>query len=89
VESDDNSISRRDALSRVAAVPVALGLAAGATTEAEAAKLSQKAAAYQDKPKGKQECDGCRFFEKPNACSIVDGKISPKGWCKLFAAKGK
>jgi hypothetical protein len=91
---DHDSISRRDALTRVAAVPaVAVGLAAGLTAPAEA-KTAQKAAGYQTHPKGNQECDGCRFFlankkdpKKNGSCQLVDGSISPKGWCKFYNKK--
>jgi hypothetical protein len=44
---------------------------------------------YQEKPKGPQECDNCLQFVAPAACKLVDGKINPKGWCQLYAAKPK
>jgi len=25
------------------------------------------------------------LFEKPNACKVVAGEVSPDGWCKAFA----
>lgn len=87
-------LSRRAALGRVAAVPaVAFGLAAAAALPAEAAKMSQKAAKYQNHPKGSAKCDNCRFFIEPKgkskdgACRIVEGKISPNGWCVAYAKK--
>jgi hypothetical protein len=87
VNSND-LLSRRAALRRVAAVPaVALGLAAAVGGTAEAAKMTQKAAAYQNKPKGNDKCAGCRFFQAPSSCQLVEGKISPNGWCKMFNAK--
>ncbi len=52
-------------------------------------KLSQAQAKYQDKPKGDQRCDGCVQFLSPNGCKVVDGKISPSGWCMLYAPKPK
>jgi High potential iron-sulfur protein len=51
------------------------------------AKVAQSAVAYQEKPKGTQRCDGCSLFQAPNACKVVDGTVSPQGWCSLFAAK--
>ena len=77
-------VSRRTAL--IAAVGVAPLLALGATG-AKAAKLSQKAARYQDSPKDGKQCDGCNLFVAPNACKSVDGTISPKGWCMLWVKK--
>jgi hypothetical protein len=51
------------------------------------AKVPQKTVAYQDKPQGDQRCDGCTNFQPPNACKLVEGQISPQGWCSLFTKK--
>ena len=56
-------------------------------TDAKAAKMAQAAAGYQDSPKGAQQCDGCALFQAPNACQLIDGNISPSGWCKFWAKK--
>jgi len=50
-------------------------------------KVPQKTVSYQDKPKGNQRCDGCANFQPPNACKMVEGDISPQGWCSLFRKK--
>jgi high potential iron-sulfur protein len=52
-----------------------------------AAKMAQKAVEYQDTPKGDQECSNCSLFQEPNSCTLVDGEISPKGWCKFWVKK--
>ena len=85
---NEKSIGRRDALGRLAAAPVAaLGAAAALTASAEAAD-NKKQFKYQDKPgPGGKKCDGCRFFRKPNGCTIVKGKISPNGWCIAWAKR--
>lgn len=59
-------------------------LTLGSKPAAAADKMTQKQAAYQEAPKGNQQCDKCKLFQAPNACSAVEGKISPNGWCKLF-----
>lgn len=81
-----NGVSRRVV---IAGTAVAVGAAAaGAATRASAQqKISQANAKYQDHPNNNQQCDGCIQFEPPNACKIVDGTISPKGWCQFFGAK--
>ena len=81
-----SSVSRGLVLKRLAAIPfVALG-AGAALSPAQAATDNKKQFKYQDKPGPKnQRCDGCRFFRKPNACTIVHGKISPSGWCIAWA----
>jgi hypothetical protein len=69
---------------------LALGAPAAATMVSQARaqeKLSQPDAKYQDTPKGDQRCDGCMLFQPPNTCKIVQGEISPSGWCQLFVKK--
>ena len=56
-------------------------------TQAQAAKMAQKAVAYQDTPNGDKRCDGCSLFHAPNACKTVDGEISPSGYCKIWVKK--
>jgi hypothetical protein len=49
--------------------------------------MSQKAAGYVGKPKGKQRCDNCVQWAPPASCNIVAGPIRPSGWCNLYVAK--
>jgi hypothetical protein len=49
--------------------------------------MAQKAVEYQATPKGDQECSNCSLFQEPNACTLIDGEISPKGWCKFWVKK--
>jgi hypothetical protein len=81
-----SSVSRGLVLKRLAAIPV-LALGVGATlSPAQAAADNKKQFKYVDKPGPKgAKCSGCRFFRKPNACTIVHGKISPNGWCIAWA----
>ncbi len=53
------------------------------------AKIAPNLVQYQDKPKGDAECDKCLQFVAPGSCKVVDGKISPKGWCAAYAPKPK
>lgn len=53
----------------------------------KSAKISKVQVKYQDKPNGKQHCAVCNNFIAPDACRLVEGKISPSGWCTLFTAK--
>ncbi len=57
------------------------------TTEEAAALMPQKAAKYQTTPKGNQSCANCSHFQPPASCGLVQGPISPKGWCMFYAAK--
>jgi len=53
--------------------------------EAAAEKLSKAQAQYQDSPKGIAMCATCTLFVAPRACKVVDGDISPNGWCRVYA----
>jgi hypothetical protein len=55
-----------------------------AAAQSPAPKISRAQAAYQDKPQGGLSCQSCTFFRKPHACQVVEGEISPDGWCRLF-----
>ncbi len=48
-------------------------------------KQSKQAAEYQDSPKGIQMCATCTLFVAPRSCKVVEGDISPNGWCKVYA----
>ena len=51
-------------------------------------KVSQASVQYQTQPKGEQKCGACQhFIAGSNTCNLVDGQISPEGWCKLWAEK--
>jgi hypothetical protein len=60
-----------------------MGIARGALAQGSA-KLSKASAQYQDSPRGGLSCVGCTFFRRPRSCQVVEGDISPQGWCKLF-----
>jgi High potential iron-sulfur protein len=64
----------------------AMGIcAAPEPTRAAGEKLSKQQAEYQDSPKGIQMCATCSLFEAPHACKVVEGDVSPSGWCKAYA----
>ena len=48
-------------------------------------KLSKRQAECQDNPKGIQMCATCTLFVAPRSCKVVEGDISPDGWCKSYA----
>ena len=80
------ALSRRSVL-HIAIAGGGVLLAGTVATPAAAAKIAQKSAHYQGTPKGKARCDGCRQWQAPAACKVVDGAISPAGWCMLYAPK--
>ena len=89
MSSKPKHFSRRVLFQRVATFAVGSSIAygVGLNRAVAQAKVPQKTVAYQDKPKGTQRCDGCTNFQPPNGCKLVEGEISPQGWCSLFAQK--
>lgn len=89
--SDSNrrsdSVSRRRVIAGVALAVGTAAAGAAATRVSAQQKISQADAKYVDHPNNNQQCDGCIQFEAPSACKIVEGTISPKGWCQFFGAK--
>lgn len=81
--------SGRHTRRRILAVAIGGGVAAGGLlSQADAqAKLSKTVAKYQDHPNGQQRCQICLQFRPPSSCHLVEGVISPTGWCQFFAAK--
>ena len=59
-----------------------------------AAKAAKSAMQYQDKPHNGQDCDDCLQYipgktkTAMGECKIVEGPISPTGWCIAFVKKG-
>ena len=55
---------------------------------AQAKKIAQKVVKYQDTPRFKRKCDECKFWvAKDQSCEIVEGTVSPNGWCIRWTKK--
>lgn len=82
------AVARRDFL-YVAALGsgAMLGGSLIASPAAAANKLPPKAVNYQPTPRGTQRCDNCVNFQPAASCKLVEGAISPAGWCTLYNAK--
>ncbi len=87
--TQDISTSRRRLLG-IGLTTLAGGILAVATARAQDAdsKVEQSVVQYQGSPKDGQKCSGCANFVAPNACKVVQGNISPEGWCVAYAPKG-
>lgn len=79
--------------SRRALFRLLAGVAVGATTMSVAgiadaqSKVDKKTAKYQDQPNKGQSCSQCNYFRPPKSCQLVQGDISPNGWCSFFLKK--
>jgi hypothetical protein len=78
-----SGVSRRTVLFAAAGAAPLLAL----TSREAQAKLAPTAVKYQTTPKDGHQCDGCVQFVAPNSCKLVDGEISPTGWCLLWVKK--
>lgn len=83
------AVSRRDFLNITAVGAGALVVAGtgSSISAAEKKKFSQQQAKYQPVPKNGQRCQACALWQAPTSCQVVDGTVSPAGWCILYQAK--
>lgn len=60
-----------------------------AATSETPEKVAQANVLYQSQPKGGEKCADCiNFIAESNTCKLVEGQISPDGWCNLWTRKG-
>jgi High potential iron-sulfur protein len=85
-------VNRKEAFQHLVVLPALAALIATTTTTAQA-KGTKSQFKYQDKPNGNQKCGDCSLFI-PNKntpangeCKVVEGPISPNGWCTAFSPK--
>jgi len=85
---EQSKLSRRSVLKRATLLAVA---AVAATVlphrQAVAQKVSKEAMKYQDKPNGDKMCSNCLQFVPPDSCKVVEGTISPNGYCLAWVKK--
>jgi hypothetical protein len=74
------TISRRKLIGTLA------GAAAATAIEGASAqpKMTKAQAEYQDTPKGILMCATCTLFIRPSSCKVVEGDVTPEGWCNAF-----
>lgn len=52
---------------------------------AASAKIQQASVQYQTQPKDGKKCADCmHFIAESKTCKLVEGSISPNGWCTLW-----
>lgn len=81
-----DGISRRQLLRGAAIAAGGAAVLAGTIAPAEA-KMTQKAAGYQETPKDGASCATCALFKAPSTCTLVDGTVSADGWCRFYSKK--
>ena len=78
------SVLRRVALLAGAALTASVARNNDALAQAKATKDAMK---YQDKPSGDKQCSNCLQFVAPNGCKVVEGAVSPSGYCIAWVKK--
>ncbi|MDP9017060.1 MAG: high-potential iron-sulfur protein [Candidatus Eremiobacteraeota bacterium] len=92
MDDSQEKISRGQALKGLIVLPALAAAMVGSIGTAQA-KSSKATLKYQDKPKNGQKCSDCRFYLKPKnakakaGCQLLDGSVSPNGWCVAYAKK--
>jgi hypothetical protein len=92
MKESKGAMTRRTFVANAVVLPALAGLLLAETTAAQA-KGTKAQFKYQSTPKNGKKCAQCTFFipgssPKTNGtCKLVDGSISPTGWCTAFAAK--
>jgi hypothetical protein len=92
--SESKKLTRGAFVQGAVVLPALATLLAGASTlPARAAKGSQAQFKYQTKPNGNKKCSNCTLFisgktaTADGTCKVVEGTISPNGWCIAYSAK--
>ena len=86
--NDSPEVSRRRLLKAVVlwtGASLAAGL--GASNALAQQKVPKESMKYQDKPNGEKQCSNCAQFVPPGGCKVVEGPISPQGYCLAWAKK--
>jgi len=85
-------LTRQRFLCSAIALPALAGLLT-ASAAADGSKASQASMHYQPSPNGSMQCSGCKFFiagkdpKSSGNCQLVEGSISPNGYCTGYTAK--
>ena len=92
MRDERTDFNRRTFLGSVVVLPLLAGMAPAAAL-ADGSKASKDSMHYQTSPNGSMQCSGCKFFipgqdaKSDGTCKIVDGAISPNGYCMAYVAK--
>jgi High potential iron-sulfur protein len=87
---DKPKSSRREALKRACGVIGALAAAPMVPAAEKPAvpkglkKRSRESVGYRDFPYENRSCAKCMLYLGDGECAIIDGKVSPDGWCNQW-----
>ena len=80
---DSKFVGRRRWLLNLALATAAAGVIAkpSAAAESKAKKYTKERVGYRDEPYEGRTCSKCVLYAGEGECAIVEGKVSPTGWC--------
>jgi hypothetical protein len=94
MNDSSKKLTRGEFVQGAVVLPALAGLLfTAAAAPAQAAKGSQAQFKYQSKPNGSKKCSNCTFYIQGKSatangtCKIVEGTISPNGYCIAYSAK--
>jgi hypothetical protein len=87
----DTNTTRRGLCQKAGILAAFVALEAAITRRAHAAaSIPKKLADYRPQPMNGHECAGCCMFVPDQSgharCTMIEGAISPHGWCKYWKA---
>ncbi len=80
-------VPRRAVLRAMAGIGGCAAIVLTAARATASAKLPQDQVSYQVSPKVDKTCSACVNYEGNRTCKVVEGDISPDGWCRLWNAR--
>jgi High potential iron-sulfur protein len=85
--------SRREAMARGAQAMVQAAVVSMVIVPLQVrAKAAKADFNYQERSKDGKTCATCRLFVATDsgkgACAVVEGEISPTGWCMAYSTRG-
>lgn len=93
INSSRRTLLRRGITIAAVGAVASTGLLKAGPARAQAGKASQAVAMYQATPHGADQCDNCIHFipgktpKDAGTCKVVEGNVSPQGWCVMYARK--
>ena len=65
----------------LAAAVAAMTAQPGGAAESKAKKYTKERVGYRDEPYLGRTCSKCMLYAGEGECAIVEGLVSPNGWC--------
>jgi high potential iron-sulfur protein len=93
VDNNETRFHRRTVLKRSTAwVAVLAGLTSVWSGPASSGKVARDIVQYRDEPRKGKACVNCWAYvngrnQGEGTCKVVEGPISPNGWCMAFSPK--